>query len=245
MGVLLGLAMPVSADVLLQAGATETQLVTADTHRSLRHQLTADAGQTIAIQLKLANNNPAIVSRVAVYVAGQSTPMVLDNQVSYRTVDPDQRSQISHLVVLTLPGDRGSGRVTYEIAPLFDVEAVETDGESVAASPSTVRYRMTVATATVSQRLLLEAQAQQSLQDYEGAIATYTRAINLNPDIADFYAQRGSAYLAQATASSDTVHSHKALVADWETAAQLYEQVGHRQRANALRDRLFAISPGI
>ena len=249
MGVLLGLAMPVSADVLLQAGATETQLVTADTHRSLRHQLTATAGQTIAIQLKLANNNPAIVSRVAVYVAGQSTPMVLDNQVSYRTVDPDQRSQISHLVVLTLPGDRGSGRVTYELAPLFNienVEAVETDGESMAASPSTVRYRMTVATATVSQRLLLEAQAQQALQDYEGAIATYTRAINLNPDIADFYARRGSVYLAQAAASSDTVHSHKALVADWETAAQLYEQVGHRQRANALRNRLkFAISPGI
>ncbi|MEO0350213.1 MAG: tetratricopeptide repeat protein [Cyanobacteria bacterium P01_A01_bin.15] len=236
MGVLLGLAMPVSADVLLQAGTTETQLVTADSHRSLRHQLSADAGQTIAIQLKLANNNPAIVSRVAVYIAGQSTPVVLDNQVSYRTVDPDQRSQISHLVVLTLPGDRGSGRVSYEIAPLFDVEAVETDGESVAAS--TVRYRMTVATATVSQRLLLEAQAQQSLQDYEGAIATYTRAINLNPDIADFYAQRGSAYLAQAALSSDTAHSHKALVADWETAAQLYEQVGHRQQANALRDRL-------
>ena len=173
--------------------------------------------------------------------------MVLDNQVSYRTVDPDQRSQISHLVVLTLPGDRGSGRVTYEIAPLFNienVEAVETDGESMAAS--TVRYRMTVATATVSQRLLLEAQAQQALHDYEGAIATYTRAINLNPDIADFYARRGSVYLAQAAASSDTVHSHKALVADWETAAQLYEQVGHRQRANALRNRLkFAISPGI
>ena len=244
MGVLLGLAMPVSAEVLLQAGATETKLVTADTHRSIRHPLTAEVGQTVAIQLKLANNNPGIVSRVAVYIAGKYTPLVVDNQVSYRTVDPSQKSQISHLVVLTLPGEQLGTQINYEIEPLFDYEVqplFDVDGEAetvVAAVPSTVRYRMTVETATVSQRLLLEAQAQRSRQDYESAIATYTRAINLNPDIADFYAQRGSAYLAQAEATSETPRIHSAIVADWEMAAQLYEQVGHGHRANALRAQL-------
>ncbi|MEL6765460.1 MAG: tetratricopeptide repeat protein, partial [Cyanobacteria bacterium J06607_6] len=218
MGVLLGLAMPVSAEVLLQAGATETKLVTADAYRPMRHQLTAEAGQTVAIKLKLANNNPAIVSRVVVYAAGKRTPLVVDNQASYRVVDPTQKSKISHLIVLTLPdehdGDHGGVPVTYEIEPLFDYdveplfalgtnnlespESPESSESSVAenvlAAPSTVRYRMTVETATVSQRLLLEAQARQAEQDYEGAIATYTRAISLNPDIADFYAQRGRAY---------------------------------------------------
>lgn len=244
MGVLLGLAMPVSAEVLLQAGATETKLVTADTHRSVRHQLTAEVGQTVAIKLKLANNNPGIVSRVAVYVAGKYTPLVVDNQVSYRTVDLSQKSQISHFVVLTLPGEQAGAQISYEIEPLFDYEvesAFGLDGEVEAIDavmPSTVRYQMTVETATVSQRLLLEAQTQRAQQDYEGAIATYTRAINLNPDIADFYAQRGSAYLAQAEATSDTPRIHNAVVADWEMAAQLYEQVGHGHRASALRAQL-------
>lgn len=248
MGVLLGLAMPVSAEVLLQAGATETKLVTADAHRSMRHQLTAEAGQTVAIKLKLANNNPGIVSRVAVYELGKSTPFGVTNQVSYRTVDLNQKSQISHLIVLTLPGDRGSGRVTYEIEPLFDydqspqfdiasVDSVEIDADT-AGVPSTVRYRMTVETATVSQRLLLDAQARQAEADYQGAIALYSRAINLNPDIADFYAQRGSAYLALGEQEDTSPAVQQAIVTDWETAAQLYEQVGHGTVANALRVQL-------
>ncbi|MEM7064565.1 MAG: hypothetical protein AAF572_15555 [Cyanobacteria bacterium P01_B01_bin.77] len=270
MGVLLGLAMPVSAEVLLQAGATETKLVTAESHRSMRHQLTAEAGQTVAIKLRLANNNPGIVSRVAVYQAGKYTPLQVENQVSYRTVDPTQKSKISHLIVLTLPGESGSGEVTYEIEPLFDYdgspqfavdretadyETVEheildhetsdheiLDHETAMAEvnlPSTVRYRMTVETATVSQRLLLDAQARQVEEDYGGAISLYTRAINLNPDIADFYAQRGSAYLAlgaQEDVSPAVVQ--QAIVTDWETAAQLYEQVGHGTAANALRVQL-------
>ncbi|ESA34542.1 hsc-70-interacting protein [Leptolyngbya sp. Heron Island J] len=242
MGVLLGLAMPVSAEVLLQAGATETKLVTAETHRSIRHPLTAEVGQTIAIRLKLANNNPRIVSHVAVYIAGKYTPLVVDNQVSYRTVDPSQKSQISHLVVLTLPGEQVGTQMSYEIEPLFDYEVeslFDVEAETVeAVIPSTVRYRMTVETATVAQRLLLEAQAQRTRQEYESAISTYTRAINLNPEIADFYAQRGSAYLAQAETTSDISHIYNAIVADWEMAAQLYEQVGHGYRASALRAQL-------
>ncbi|MEO1181233.1 MAG: tetratricopeptide repeat protein [Cyanobacteria bacterium J06636_28] len=263
MGVLLGLAMPVSAEVLLQAGATETKLVTADAYRPMRHQLTAEAGQTVAIKLKLANNNPAIVSRVVVYAAGKRTPLVVDNQASYRVVDPTQKSKISHLIVLTLPneddGDHGGVPVTYEIEPLFDydveplfalgttletnsLEATEAaEAADVLAAPSTVRYRMTVETATVSQRLLLEAQARQAEQDYEGAIATYTRAISLNPDIADFYAQRGRAYAAlgqQVEGASEGYRVQRAIVTDWETAAQLYEQVGHGNAANALRSQL-------
>lgn len=257
MGVLLGLAMPVSAEVLLQAGATETKLVTADAYRPMRHQLTADAGQTVAIKLKLANNNSAIVSRVVVYAAGKRTPLVVDNQASYRVVDPTQKSKISHLIVLQLPdepaGEHGSAPVTYEIEPLFDYDAeplfaLGTDSleaaeaaEDVLAAPSTVRYRMTVETATVSQRLLLEAQARQAEQDYEGAIATYTRAISLNPDIADFYAQRGSAYAAlgqQVEGASEGYRVQRVIVTDWETAAQLYEQVGHGNAANALRSQL-------
>ena len=176
MGVLLGLATPVSAEVLLRAGATETKLVTAEAYRSTRHALTAEAGQTVAIKLKLANNNPGIVSRVAVYVAGKYTPLVVDNQVSYRTVDPTEKSRISHLVVLTLPGDAIGAEMSYEIEPLFDYDSepafaieseVENESEITNTSvPSTVRYRMTVETATVSQRLLLEAQAQQ---DYDAA----------------------------------------------------------------------------
>lgn len=260
MGVLLGLAMPVSAEVLLQAGATETKLVTAESHRSMRHQLTAEAGQTVAIKLRLANNNPGIVSRVAVYRAGKYTPLKVENQVSYRTVDPAQKSKISHLIVLTLPGESGSGEVNYEIEPLFDYDGspqFDVERESVAHEiadhetadpdtataevnlPSTVRYRMTVETATVSQRLLLDAQARQVEEDYEGAIALYTRAINLNPDIADFYTQRGNAYLAlgeQEDVSPAVVQ--QAIVTDWETAAQLYEQVGHGTAANALRVQL-------
>ncbi|MEO1509616.1 MAG: tetratricopeptide repeat protein [Cyanobacteria bacterium J06633_23] len=263
MGVLLGLAMPVSAEVLLQAGATETKLVTADAYRPMRHQLTAEAGQTVAIKLKLANNNPAIVSRVVVYAAGKRTPLVVNNQASYRVVDPTQKSKISHLIVLTLPdehdGDNGGVPVTYEIEPLFDydveplfalgttletnsLEATEAaEAADVLAAPSTVRYRMTVETATVSQRLLLEAQARQAEQDYEGAIATYTRAISLNPDIADFYAQRGRAYAAlgqQVEGASEGYRVQRAIVTDWETAAQLYEQVGHGNAANALRSQL-------
>ncbi|MEL7509246.1 MAG: tetratricopeptide repeat protein [Cyanobacteria bacterium J06554_1] len=263
MGVLLGLAMPVSAEVLLQAGATETKLVTADAYRPMRHQLTAEAGQTVAIKLKLANNNPAIVSRVVVYAAGKRTPLVVNNQASYRVVDPTQKSKISHLIVLTLPdehdGDHGGVPVTYEIEPLFDydveplfalgttletnsLEATEAaEAADVLAAPSTVRYRMTVETATVSQRLLLEAQARQAEQDYEGAIATYTRAISLNPDIADFYAQRGRAYAAlgqQVEGASEGYRVQRAIVTDWEIAAQLYEQVGHGNAANALRSQL-------
>ncbi len=244
MGVLLGLAMPVSAEVLLQSGATETKLITSDSHRSMRHQLTAEAGQTVAIRLKLANNNPGIVSRVAVYVAGKYTPLVVANQVSYRTVDPTQKSQISHLVVLTLPGEQDGVENSYEIEPLFDYDmeppfAVSSD-RSLAdvAEPSTVRYRMTVETATVSQKLLLEAQAQQTQGDYQGAIALYTRAINLNPDIADFYAQRGSAYLALSNAPELSPTVQQSVVTDWETAVQLYEQVGHNSAANALRSQL-------
>ncbi|EKU97226.1 hypothetical protein Lepto7375DRAFT_6403 [Leptolyngbya sp. PCC 7375] len=229
-GVLLGLAMPVSAEVLLQAGATETKLVTEDTYQPLRHQLTADVGQTVAIKLKLANNNPGIVSRVAVYVAGKHTPLFVENQVSYRTVDPTQKSQISHLVVLTLPGEHKGTPMSYEIEPLFDYEvepqfAVDTDiAAAEITSPSTVRYRMTVETATVSQRLLLEAQAQQISQDYEGAISTYTRAINLNPDIAEFYAQRRDAYLSQTDIVSEIL--------------QMNEATGHDYRATALRNQL-------
>ncbi len=257
MGVLLGLAMPVSAEVLLQAGATETKLVTADAYRPMRHRLTAEAGQTVAIKLKLANNNPAIVSRVVVYAAGKRTPLVVDNQASYRVVDPTQKSKISHLIVLTLPdahaGEQGGVPVTYEIEPLFDydaeplfalgtnnLEAAEevTVAEDVLAAPSTVRYRMTVETATVSQRLLLEAQARQAEQDYEGAIATYTRAISLNPDIADFYAQRGRAYVALGEQVDGISTVQQAIVTDWETAAQLYERVGHNNAASALRSQL-------
>ncbi|MBE9066438.1 tetratricopeptide repeat protein [Leptolyngbya cf. ectocarpi LEGE 11479] len=254
MGVLLGLAMPVSAEVLLQAGATETKLVTSESHRSMRHQLTAEAGKTVAIKLRLANNNPGIVSRVAVYQAGKYTPLKVENQVSYRTVDPAQKSKISHLIVLTLPGESASGEVNYEIEPLFDydgspqfevdretAEHETADRETATAAvnlPSTVRYRMTVATATVSQRLLLDAQARQTEQDYEGAIALYTRAINLNPDIADFYAQRGSAYLALGEQEDVSPAVQQAIVTDWETAAQLYEQVGHGTAANALRSQL-------
>ncbi len=235
MGVLLGLTMPVSAEMLLQAGATETKLVTAESHRPFRHQLTAEAGQTVAIQLRLANNNPALVSRVAVYVEGRYTPLVVDNQANYHTVDTTQKSQISHLVVLTLPGDRGSGRMRYEIEPLFDLDSSAVE----AVTPSTVRYRMTVTTATVSQRLLLQAQEQQVMQDYEGAIASYTRAINLNPDIADFYAQRGHVYLVQAAIDNPEAQiDPAAVISDWETAAQLYEQVGHRDHASALRAQL-------
>ncbi|MEM6254875.1 MAG: hypothetical protein AAF821_18315 [Cyanobacteria bacterium P01_D01_bin.156] len=164
MGVLLGLAMPVSAEVLLQAGATEAKLVTSEAHRSFRHRLTAEAGQTVAIKLKLANNNPGIVSQVAVYAEGKATPLAVNNQINYRTIDANQKSQISHLIVLTLPADRGSGRVTYEIEPLFDYDnSPQFTVDSVAEStvdymPSTVRYQMTVETATVSQQLLLEAQ---------------------------------------------------------------------------------------
>ncbi|MEO0432506.1 MAG: tetratricopeptide repeat protein [Cyanobacteria bacterium J06656_5] len=257
MGVLLGLAMPVSAEVLLQAGATETKLVTADAYRPMRHRLTAEAGQTVAIKLKLANNNPAIVSRVVVYAAGKRTPLVVDNQASYRVVDPTQKSKISHLIVLTLPdahaGEQGDVPVTYEIEPLFDydaeplfalgtnnLEAAEevTVAEDVLAAPSTVRYRMTVETATVSQRLLLEAKARQAEQDYEGAIATYTRAISLNPDIADFYAQRGRAYVALGEQVDGISTVQQAIVTDWETAAQLYERVGHGNAASALRSQL-------
>ena len=277
LGVIFGLAMPVSAEVLLQAGATETKLVTTEAHRPLRHQLTADAGQTVAIKLKLANNNPGIVSRVVVYRAGKRTPLVIDHQASYRLVDPTQKSKISHLIVLTLPDAQGGeqGAVTYDIEPLFDYDteplfavvngsevfATEpsvsepsvsetavsetavsetADGATAdAAMPSTVRYRMTVETATVSQRLLLEAHARQAEQDYEGAIATYTRAINLNPDIADFYAQRGNAYLALGEGEADvSATAHQAMVTDWETAAQLYEQVGHGHEASALRSQL-------
>ncbi|MBX2863482.1 MAG: hypothetical protein KTR27_07995 [Leptolyngbyaceae cyanobacterium MAG.088] len=174
MGVLLGLVMPVSAEVLLQAGATETKLVTAETHRPMRHQLTAIAGETVAIRLKLANNNPGIVSRVVVYSAGKSTPLAVDNQVSYRIVDPAQKSQISHLVVFKLPGEHTGVEMGYEIEPLFDYDTapafrVDSERENIAvdvagamanvAAPSTVRYRMTVETATVSQRLLLDAQS--------------------------------------------------------------------------------------
>ena len=257
MGVLLGLAMPVSAEVLLQAGATETKLVTAAAYRPMRHRLTAEAGQTVAIKLKLANNNPAIVSRVVVYAAGKRTPLVVDNQASYRVVDPTQKSKISHLIVLTLPdahaGEQGGVPVTYEIEHLFDydaeplfalgtnnLEAAEevTVAEDVLAAPSTVRYRMTVETATVSQRLLLEAQARQAEQDYEGAIATYTRAISLNPDIADFYAQRGRAYVALGEQVDGISTVQQAIVTDWETAAQLYERVGHNNAASALRSQL-------
>ena len=257
MGVLLGLAMPVSAEVLLQAGATETKLVTADAYRPMRHRLTAEAGQTVAIKLKLANNNPAIVSRVVVYAAGKRTPLVVDNQASYRVVDPTQKSKISHLIVLTLPdahaGEQGGVPVTYEIEPLFDYDAEPlfalgtnnlesaeevTVAEDVLAAPSTVRYRMTVETATVSQRLLLEAQARQAEQDYEGAIATYTRAISLNPDIADFYAQRGRAYVALGEQVDGISTVQQAIVTDWETAAQLYERVGHGNAASALRSQL-------
>ncbi|MEM8613529.1 MAG: tetratricopeptide repeat protein [Cyanobacteria bacterium P01_H01_bin.105] len=247
MGVLLGLATPVSAEVLLQAGATETKLVTADAYRSTRHPLTAEVGQTVAIKLKLANNNPGIVSRVAVYVAGKYTPLVVDNQMSYRTVDPTQKSRISHLVVLTLPGDQTGVEMNYEIEPLFDydvepsfaVENLESEAiVSDAIVPSTVRYQMTVETATVSQRLLLEAQTNQAEQDYDAAIAAYTRAINLNPDIADFYAQRGSAYLALGEQDDTNPALQQAIVTDWETAAQLYEQVGHGMAANALRFQL-------
>ncbi|MEO0735632.1 MAG: tetratricopeptide repeat protein [Cyanobacteria bacterium J06649_12] len=249
--------MPVSAEVLLQAGATETKLVTADAYRPMRHRLTAEAGQTVAIKLKLANNNPAIVSRVVVYAAGKRTPLVVDNQASYRVVDPTQKSKISHLIVLTLPdahaGEQGDVPVTYEIEPLFDydaeplfalgtnnLEAAEevTVAEDVLAAPSTVRYRMTVETATVSQRLLLEAQARQAEQDYEGAIATYTRAISLNPDIADFYAQRGRAYVALGEQVDGISTVQQAIVTDWETAAQLYERVGHGNAASALRSQL-------
>ncbi|MEO0868913.1 MAG: tetratricopeptide repeat protein [Cyanobacteria bacterium J06642_11] len=249
MGVLLGLAMPVSAEVLLQAGATETKLVTTESHQAFRHKLTAEAGQTVAIKLKLANNNPDIVSRVAVYAEGKATPLLVSNQVNYRTVDPEQKAQISHLIVLTLPADRGSGRMTYEIEPLFDYDnspqfEVEQTAESVIPSmPATVRYRMTVETATVSQRLLLDAHARQSEQDYDGAIALYTRAINLNPDIADFYAQRGQVYLAQAEASGSNIEQiDRTVVTDWETAARLYEQVGHTGHADALRSQLIQLA---
>ena len=82
----------------------------------------AEAGQTVAIRLKLANNNPDIVSRIAVYEAGKYTPLQVDSQVSYRVVDPTQKSKIAHLIVLTLPSDRGSGRLAYEIEPLFDYD---------------------------------------------------------------------------------------------------------------------------
>ena len=176
MGVLLGLTMPVSAEVLLRAGATETKLVTADTYQPTRHQFTAEAGQTVAIQIKLANNNPNIVSRVAVYQAGKYTPLTVEHQVSYRTIEPLQKSQISHLIVLTLPGD--SGEMAYEIEPIFDYQteplfdiengigegntAEATTDTTTMAAPSTVRYRMTVETATVSQQLLLEARTQQA-----------------------------------------------------------------------------------
>lgn len=257
LGVIFGLAMPVSAEVLLQAGATETKLVTTEAYRPLRHQLTAEAGQTVAIKLKLANNNPSIVSQVMVYRAGKRTPLVIDNQASYRLVDPTQKSKISHLIVLTLPDAQSDGQagergpVTYDIEPLFDYDAeplfAVVDGSEAAAAddfamPSTVRYRMTVETATVSQRLLLEAHARQAEEDYEGAIATYTRAINLNPDIADFYAQRGNAYLALGEEETDVSATvHRAMVTDWETAAQLYEQVGHGNEANALRFQLMQL----
>ena len=241
MGVLLGLAMPVSAEVLLQAGATEAKLVTAESHRTLRHQLTAEAGQTIAIRLKLANNNPDIVSRIAVYEAGKYTSLAVDNQVSYRIVDPTEKSQISHLIVLTLPGD--GGQVNYEIEPLFDYDTspefgMEATATAPASVPSTVRYRMTVETATVSQKLLLEAQEQQAMDEFEAAVSLYSRAINLNPDIADFYAQRGRAYLALSETSEASPTVQQAMVTDWETAVQLYEQVGHGTAANALRSQL-------
>ena len=164
-GVLLGLAMPVSAEVLLRAGATEAKLVSAESHRPLRHQLTAEAGQTIAIRLKLANNNPDIISRVVVYEAGTQRPLAVDSQVSYRVVDPTQKSQISHLVVLTLPADNAREQVDYDIEPLFDYDGaplfgLEDTAAPEAAMPSTVRYRMTVETATVAQERLLEAQRQ-------------------------------------------------------------------------------------
>lgn len=222
-GLLLGLAAPAPAALLLQAGVTEASLRpdSAGLANPALHSFTARPGQTVAVRLRLANNNPAISSQLRLYLDGD--PVALDTAAVYRTVESDERSPISHWVVLVLPGEQAETLHSYELEPQFHLDQ---DAQHI---PTTVRYRLTVESATRAQQLLLEAQQHQAQERYDDAIATYSRAIELRPTIADFYAQRGRAASLSAPGQA---------AADWETAARLYEQVGHVRQAQALRRQL-------
>jgi tetratricopeptide (TPR) repeat protein len=107
-------------------------------------------------------------------------------------------------------------------------------------------YNLTVRTSTDYETTYAEAQTLALSEDYPEAIDAYTRAIELDPEQPSAYLGRAEAYLGQVyleqgeqiQGPSDIPQAtREAIIADFESAANLIEEAGPQDWADSLREQ--------
>lgn len=105
-------------------------------------------------------------------------------------------------------------------------------------------YAVKVRPATTYEVAYAEAQGLMMESNYEGAIAAYGRAIQIDPNLPDGYLGRVDAYWAQAYQQAGENFSgpndlssatRTALIDDYSAAANLYDQAGNAEMAQSMR----------
>ncbi|MGF1458705.1 MAG: tetratricopeptide repeat protein [Leptolyngbyaceae cyanobacterium] len=117
-------------------------------------------------------------------------------------------------------------------------------------------FNIQVRPATDYEVAFSEAQASVEAQDYEAAIAAYTEAIELDSSMPEAYLGRADAYFGRAQSELEaqgeiledpmdlTSEAREAIVADFQSAAELYEANGDPFTAESLREQIQYLETG-
>lgn len=117
-------------------------------------------------------------------------------------------------------------------------------------------FNIEVRPATEYEMAFSRAQSNIEVQDFEGAIAAYTEAIELDPSNPEAFLGRADALFGQAQAALEAQgevleeptdldpETRDAIVADFEEAAALYEADGDPFTAQSLREQIQYIETG-
>jgi tetratricopeptide (TPR) repeat protein len=117
-------------------------------------------------------------------------------------------------------------------------------------------YSLEVRPATDYEVAYSRAQASIQAQDFAEAIAAYSEAISLQPDNPESYLGRADAYFGQAQTTLEAqgevleepddlpTDALEAIIADFEKAAELYEEAGDPFTAQSLREQIQYLETG-